>query len=625
MDEQQKLTLLKDLFISRYDGYGLETPEGVKFKKEPLTDEVLLAHLKGSKRIGTPPFTGKNGAVKWFVFDVDESKESVKAREKLDPESRKKAEGEADLRLRAKTEEIRLALIREGFFPYVERSRRRGYHVWVFFSEPAEAEIVRNAFLKFEVKTSKVNLGVEIFPKQNLPTSTYPGWVFLPLHGRSVKEDRGVFLSEDFAPFEDQWETLSKIKRSKIQNGDGDKASTAKHPDGWQEKILSGVGHGTRNESFAQLAGRLVAKGLSRSEILPVLKDANSKSDPPLTEKEVETILDSIIKTHQKNRPEETAKCKRTYIFTDGEAMKIEKNQEVEWLWDGVFPSGGLGLLLAKPKVGKTIFAFNLAARVSRGEPFLGKPTKKGPVLYLALEENRRMMIKNMNRMDGDFSGIKFHVGMAPEKAFDELIGPVEEMRPVLVVIDILQKFLRLKDIDAYAEATVKLEPLNDLGRRMNTLFLLTHHSPKMERELVDSALGTTGLLAAVDTGILIKKNPVTGRRSFSTIQRYQKDGEEDLSDLILSLQEDGVSLEASGSIKEADLALSKELVMKALSEIGPGKFYTEPMTMTEIREAVQKAKNIVNRCIREMFDEKQINRKGSGKKNDPYRYDLNF
>ena len=63
---------------------------------------------------------------------------------------------------------------------------------------------------------------------------------------------------------------------------------------------------GERNTAIARLAGRYLNKGLSREEILPILLDINSRNKPPLGEKEVETTLDSIIKTHQRGLPDKT-------------------------------------------------------------------------------------------------------------------------------------------------------------------------------------------------------------------------------------------------------------------------------------------------------------------------------
>ena len=54
------------------------------------------------------------------------------------------------------------------------------------------------------------------------------------------------------------------------------------------------------------------------------------------------------------------------------------EDAEQSWIWDGILPDGGMSLLVAKPKVGKTTLAFGLGVAVSRGTEFLGRATMQG-------------------------------------------------------------------------------------------------------------------------------------------------------------------------------------------------------------------------------------------------------
>jgi RecA-family ATPase len=66
---------------------------------------------------------------------------------------------------------------------------------------------------------------------------------------------------------------------------------------------------------------------------------------------------------------------------------------------DGLLPSGGFSLVAAKPKVGKSTFARCLGLSVACGEPFLGRRTQQGAVIYLALEEKRAEVRKHFQAM----------------------------------------------------------------------------------------------------------------------------------------------------------------------------------------------------------------------------------
>lgn len=87
---------------------------------------------------------------------------------------------------------------------------------------------------------------------------------------------------------------------------------------GWQEELLAGVKEGERNRAIARLAGRYLQLDLSRNEILPILLDANSRFDPPLDKEEVETTLDNIIKTDQRNYSRGKKEGDRAGTFSDG-------------------------------------------------------------------------------------------------------------------------------------------------------------------------------------------------------------------------------------------------------------------------------------------------------------------
>ncbi len=86
------------------------------------------------------------------------------------------------------------------------------------------------------------------------------------------------------------------------EGGDGQGKS-----EDWQDDALNGVPDGERNLTLAQLAGRYVAKKLSRKEMLELLMAFDAGCTPPLGRKVVESTLDSIIKTHTRKHKKEAA------------------------------------------------------------------------------------------------------------------------------------------------------------------------------------------------------------------------------------------------------------------------------------------------------------------------------
>ncbi len=92
-----------------------------------------------------------------------------------------------------------------------------------------------------------------------------------------------------------------------------------------------------------------------------------------------------------------------------------EPEDPAQWLVDGLLPESGFSLLVAKPKVGKTTFARNLALHVAQGQNFLGRKTQQGPVIYLALEEKRAEVRKHFRDMGATGAeDIHVHIASAP-------------------------------------------------------------------------------------------------------------------------------------------------------------------------------------------------------------------
>ena len=56
------------------------------------------------------------------------------------------------------------------------------------------------------------------------------------------------------------------------------------------------------------------------------------------------------------------------------------------WVWDGYLAPDALTLLSGKPKCGKSTLALALSRAIVAGAPFLGRPTRNVPVVYISEE-----------------------------------------------------------------------------------------------------------------------------------------------------------------------------------------------------------------------------------------------
>ena len=125
------------LFVQRSDQYAVQQPSGSYWRVvEPLTGELLTAHLTGSVTLGTY-LLDEYGQCSFAVFDAD-SEDGL-----------------------AKLVVLAGELASQGIPALLEASRRGG-HLWVHVTAPTPAQVVRTWLLPYAI-----GLGVELYPKQD--------------------------------------------------------------------------------------------------------------------------------------------------------------------------------------------------------------------------------------------------------------------------------------------------------------------------------------------------------------------------------------------------------------------------------------------------------------------------
>ena len=291
--------------------------------------------------------------------------------------------------------------------------------------------------------------------------------------------------------------------------------------------------------------------------------------------------------------------------------MLAEPEEETEWLVEGILPAGGLSLLVSKPKVGKSTLARTLALAVARGASFLGSSTAPGPVLHLALEEKRAQLIKQYRALGATADDSVFvFAGTAPKEAARLLNDAVVEYRPALVLIDTVQRLVRVREGNDYSAVSNAFDPILAIARQHGAHLMLLHHSGKGDREAVDAAIGSTAWAGSVDTILYMRRREDV--RTLTTVQRYG----EDLPETVISMDAAG-RIAATGTRHEHDVELATEPIAAFLRD-QPGA------TQQAIRDGVKgHGTAVLRKAITSMVDGGRIRHEGGGKKGDAYRYFL--
>lgn len=292
------------------------------------------------------------------------------------------------------------------------------------------------------------------------------------------------------------------------------------------------------------------------------------------------------------------------------EELYAEPEEQTLYVWDKTFPVGGLSIISAKPKVGKSTFARNLAVAISAGESFLGRDTTEGKILYLCLEEKLHEVRRQFAKMGAGGESILIHSGSTP-KTTDEGIEAIGEaigsIKPALVIVDPLSRMVRGADFNDYGLAYV-LELFIDLARDSGAHICALHHDGKGDREGGDAILGSTAIFGAVDCHVSMKKRQ-NGRTIYTT-QRYG----EDLPETLIELDRETGVLKDKGDLQSAILA---EVKTEVFGVIG-----SEALSQKDIKERLENRNGgLVSKAIKVLLEERTLERTGSGKKSDPFVY----
>ena len=299
---------------------------------------------------------------------------------------------------------------------------------------------------------------------------------------------------------------------------------------------------------------------------------------------------------------------RRLRLTPIGELL-AQPEEQSQWLVNGLLLVGGLSVLSARPKVGKSTLMRSLAADVACGHNFLGRATVKGLVFILDLEGKRGETVSALRRLGITAADpIKVFCGSAPEGAFDDLRAAALKENPSLIIVDPLQRLARVRDLNDYATVSNAFDPFIALARDTGAHVLLLHHQGRGGRDGVDSPMGSTAIAGSVDT-ILTMKRRVCGTRTLATVQRYGSDMEETV-----------VTIDVCGHAALGGLMLEHEQ-QEAEGRILAYLAEHPDAEQADIREGVEGRWAVVRAALTALVKDARVSRTGTGKKGDPFKY----
>jgi hypothetical protein len=288
---------------------------------------------------------------------------------------------------------------------------------------------------------------------------------------------------------------------------------------------------------------------------------------------------------------------------------------EPDWLWNGYIAPSSITLLAGRPKVGKSTLAFGLIAAITSCAEFMGRSTRAIGVLLLT-EEREGTLAEKQRRLglDGQVHLWMRHDarGLSWREVVAEATAYCHEHSLGLIVVDTLDKWVGLRGDDENKAGAVleALQPLFDAAGDGVSILLITHQR-KSEGRHGDAVRGSNALAGAVDVIIEVERVPGglgSSLRKLHGTSRFESTPEE----LVFELTDEGfLERGDSGQVRRQS---EYETIRRALRGT-PGS------TAEELAEATGISKS----TVRDRLDEigAEIERTGTGKKGDPYRYRL--
>ena len=293
--------------------------------------------------------------------------------------------------------------------------------------------------------------------------------------------------------------------------------------------------------------------------------------------------------------------------------LLAEPEDAIDWLVQDRIPAGGVTLLAGAPKSGKSTAARSLALAVATGSTWLGWRCSYGAVWLLAFEDKRAEIRRHFRAMGAtSCEPIQVFEGQAPANVLAQVHELARTERPSLIIVDTLQRLIRVKDISDYAAVTTAFDPLLKLARDTGAaLLLLTHASTHAQRDGLDAVLGSTALSGSVDNVLILRRSE--RYRTLSSIQRIGPD----LEPVVLELDQATGRVVVAGRKRDADQAELQRLVLDVLQNA------PEPLTEASLKGEVEGRGVDKERALRVLCGSGRVVRTGTGKRGDAYHYAL--
>jgi len=282
----------------------------------------------------------------------------------------------------------------------------------------------------------------------------------------------------------------------------------------------------------------------------------------------------------------------------------------IKWVVPGYIPEG-LTLLCGAPKIGKSWMALGLALAVASGDKAFGEiECQPGPVLYLALEDNRRRLQSRLQHMGVTAAPRALSLTTTWPTVDEDCVGKLAawiDANPEarMIVVDVFAKIRSAKggnkpqyDVD-YKDVT----SLQRLAIDRGVAIIVVHHTRKLESDdPFDAVSGTRGLTGSADSTFVLTR--ASGQAKPALYGRGR-----DIEEIERAMEFDGATgrWSIAGPVVELASSPERQAILDLLRKAG------EPMQLADIAERVQKSRQNVTQMLARLIENGTVRKAGTG------------
>jgi archaellum biogenesis ATPase FlaH len=374
---------------------------------------------------------------------------------------------------------------------------------------------------------------------------------------------------QDLEPAELPQEALKRILKA-LQRPEATQESRQTPRSPWAN-LWQGVPEGSRDDTAAKLAGRLLSRGLPPDEVIEILVAWDARNNPPLGDRDLARVVHSI------GRKEDRKEAGMKFITGD-DLLEIKLNAPKSILSGGILPAGGSLIITGDSGAGKSLLALEMALCLTHGlnlwDMKVPKPFRV--IIFQAENPTHSLQYRLRRIMEGHgleqsrdliITDPRLKIDLRNDLDRRKLADMIERAKAEVAILDPLSSYHHVNENDNIAMRGV-LDGLTAISRATGVAWMVLHHHGKPSKDKKNTKWefrGATSIRDWADTMVALLPKPQKGSNKIVRLLRFDKvrHGPE-RSDLLLERDQLFCHL-----VSEEEIKAPPSAVVEVLQELG--------------------------------------------------------